>query len=221
MSAPSGNLETNLTKARDFLERFRGAPLGHFIAGKAERGASREIFDNVSPVDARVINQVISGDEQDVHAAATAAEAAFPAWRAKSGDERRSILHGVANAIEARREEIALVDACVSTMTHVGARALWQPDTISELAVTFAEPDAIGLSSVAGLLHPVGRGVGGWQPRVRGAGSHRAARPTANARLRGVAFAGQSRIAVTLAKCNCRSRATSRTWPAASAGINC
>ena len=53
--------------------------------------------------------------------------------------------------------EIALVDACVSTLTHVGARALWQPDTISEMAVTFAEPDAIGLSSVAGLLHPVGR----------------------------------------------------------------
>jgi hypothetical protein len=78
MSAPTGNLETNLAKARDFLERFRGAPLGHFIAGKAESGASREIFDNVSPVDARVINQVISGDEQDVNAAATAAEAAFP-----------------------------------------------------------------------------------------------------------------------------------------------
>jgi predicted polyphosphate/ATP-dependent NAD kinase len=54
-------------------------------------------------------------------------------------------------------EEIALVDACVSTLTHVGARALWQPDTVSELAVTFAAPDAIGLSSVAGLLHPVGR----------------------------------------------------------------
>jgi predicted polyphosphate/ATP-dependent NAD kinase len=54
-------------------------------------------------------------------------------------------------------EEIALVDACVSTLTHVGARALWQPETLSELAVAFAEPDAIGLSSVAGLLHPVRR----------------------------------------------------------------
>lgn len=114
MSAPNGNLETNLARAGDFLERFRGAPLGHFIAGKAESGASREIFDNVSPVDARVINQVISGDEQDVNAAATAAEAAFPAWRAKTGDERRAVLHRVANAIEARREEIALVE-CMDT----------------------------------------------------------------------------------------------------------
>ena len=120
MSAPTtgggsgGNLETNLAKAKGFLERFRAAPLGHFIAGKAESGAGREVFDNVSPVDGRVINQVISGDEQDVSAAATAAEAAFPAWRAKTGDERRAILHRVANAIEARREEIAFVE-CMDT----------------------------------------------------------------------------------------------------------
>ena len=112
--ASGGNLETNLTRAKGFLERFRSAPLGHFIAGKAVSGAGREVFDNISPVDARVINQVICGDEQDVHAAATAAEAAFPAWRAKTGDERRAILHRVANAIEARREEIALVE-CMDT----------------------------------------------------------------------------------------------------------
>ena len=114
MSAPTGNLETNLAKAKGFLERFRAAPLGHFIAGKPVSGASREVFDNVSPVDGRVINQVVSGDEQDVDAAATAAQAAFPAWRAKTGDERRAILHRVANAIEARREEIALVE-CLDT----------------------------------------------------------------------------------------------------------
>jgi 5-carboxymethyl-2-hydroxymuconic-semialdehyde dehydrogenase len=114
VSPPTGNLETNLTKAKGFLERFRAAPLGHFIAGKPVSGASREVFDNVSPVDGRVINQVVCGDEQDVDAAATAAQAAFPAWRAKTGDERRAILHRVANAIEARREEIALVE-CLDT----------------------------------------------------------------------------------------------------------
>ena len=63
----------------------------------------------------------------------------------------------IASAAAGGPEEIALVDACVSTLTHVGARALWQPDTLRELAVAFAEPDAIGLSSVAGLLHPVRR----------------------------------------------------------------
>jgi 5-carboxymethyl-2-hydroxymuconic-semialdehyde dehydrogenase len=114
MSPPAGNLETNLARAKAFLERFRGAPLGHFIAGSPAISAHREVFDNISPVDGRVINQVICGDEQDVHAAAVAAEAAFPAWRAKPGDERRAILHRVADAIEARREEIALIE-CLDT----------------------------------------------------------------------------------------------------------
>jgi len=72
------------------------------------------VFDNVSPVDSKVINQVVAGDEQDVNAAALAAQQAFPAWRAKSGDERRAILHKVADLIEARREEIAFVE-CMDT----------------------------------------------------------------------------------------------------------
>jgi 5-carboxymethyl-2-hydroxymuconic-semialdehyde dehydrogenase len=107
-------LAANLAKATAYLKRFRDQPLGHFIAGKAERGSSRELFDNVSPVDSRVINQVASGDERDVHAAATAAQQAFPAWRAKTGDERRAILHKVADLIESRREEIAFVE-CMDT----------------------------------------------------------------------------------------------------------
>ena len=58
----------------------------------------------------------------------------------------------------ANREEFALVDACVTSHQHIGARALWQPDALRELYVTFAEPDTVGLSAVAGLIHPVGRG---------------------------------------------------------------
>ena len=54
-------------------------------------------------------------------------------------------------------EEVALVDVCVSTVAHVGSKALWQPDTLREVYCAFAEPHAIGLSSIAGLLHPMGR----------------------------------------------------------------
>ena len=121
-------LESNLAKAADYLERFRAEPLGHFIAGRRERGASRELIDNLSPVDGRVINQVVSGDERDVHAAASAAEAAFPAWRAMPSETRRALLHKVADAIEARREEIALTE-CMDTgqalrfMSGAAARA--------------------------------------------------------------------------------------------------
>ena len=104
----------NVARAAGYLKRFRDAPLGHFIAGKPHRGASGEIFDNICPVDGSVLNQVVSGDEHDVHAAAAAACAAFPAWRATTGDVRRAILHKVADGIVSRREEIAFVE-CMDT----------------------------------------------------------------------------------------------------------
>jgi 5-carboxymethyl-2-hydroxymuconic-semialdehyde dehydrogenase len=107
-------LEANIQKANGYLARWRAAPLGHFIAGRSEAGSSREVFDNISPVDGSVLNQVSSGNERDVNAAATAAQQAFPAWRDKSGDERRAILHKVADLIESRREEIAFVE-CMDT----------------------------------------------------------------------------------------------------------
>ena len=121
-------LDSNLARASAYLERFRAEPLGHFIAGRRERGSSRDVLDNLSPVDGRVINQVVSGDERDVHAAASAAEAAFPAWRALAPEARRALLHKVADAIEARREEIALIE-CLDTgqalrfMSGAAARA--------------------------------------------------------------------------------------------------
>jgi 5-carboxymethyl-2-hydroxymuconic-semialdehyde dehydrogenase len=107
-------LEANLQAANGYLARWRTAPLGHFIAGRNEAGSGRDVFDNISPVDGSVLNQVVSGTERDVDAAATAAQRAFPAWRAKSGDERRAILHKVADLIESRREEIAFVE-CMDT----------------------------------------------------------------------------------------------------------
>ena len=55
------------------------------------------------------------------------------------------------------RTETALVDIAVSTERHVGARAVWDPGTVTQLFCAFAEPDAIGLSSVLGQLHPVAR----------------------------------------------------------------
>jgi predicted polyphosphate/ATP-dependent NAD kinase len=53
--------------------------------------------------------------------------------------------------------DIALVDACVSTVPYLGSRALWRAETLHEVYCAFAEPHAIGLSSIAGLLHPAGR----------------------------------------------------------------
>ncbi|MDE0391600.1 MAG: NAD(+)/NADH kinase [Rhodospirillales bacterium] len=53
--------------------------------------------------------------------------------------------------------DIALVDVCVSGAAWTGAKALWRAEALDQLFVTFAEADAIGLSSIAGLVRPVSR----------------------------------------------------------------
>lgn len=51
-------------------------------------------------------------------------------------------------------KDCALVDVAVNSERFVGARALWRPREISEVVVSSARPDAVGLSSIAGLLEP-------------------------------------------------------------------
>jgi predicted polyphosphate/ATP-dependent NAD kinase len=55
------------------------------------------------------------------------------------------------------RRDIALVDAALSTERYIGARALWKPEGLHSVFLSFAEPQAIGLSSIGGLCHPVAR----------------------------------------------------------------
>jgi len=55
------------------------------------------------------------------------------------------------------RRDIALVDAVISTDRTIGARALWKTEHLTAAYLTFADPLAIGLSAIGGLLHPVDR----------------------------------------------------------------
>ncbi|BBL79756.1 ATP-NAD kinase [Rubrobacter xylanophilus] len=54
-------------------------------------------------------------------------------------------------------EDCALVDVAASGERFVGARALWRPESVYEIVVASAAPDAVGLSAVAGLLAPLSR----------------------------------------------------------------
>jgi predicted polyphosphate/ATP-dependent NAD kinase len=56
--------------------------------------------------------------------------------------------------------DLALVDVAVTRERFVGARALWRPEAVSELFVTFANPAAVGLSAIAGALEHLPRGGG-------------------------------------------------------------
>ncbi len=106
----SAALETNLAACEKLLRRFRAAPLTHFINGRHTADV-RETFDNLTPIDNGLIGGVASGDAADIDAACSAAEAAFPAWRALPGAERKALLHRVADAIVARADDIALVES--------------------------------------------------------------------------------------------------------------
>jgi predicted polyphosphate/ATP-dependent NAD kinase len=55
------------------------------------------------------------------------------------------------------RSEIALVDVAVVEDRFIGARAIWKTAGFRDLFVAFALPQAIGMSSIAGLTDPVDR----------------------------------------------------------------
>lgn len=109
----SEQLKSNIEKATAHLARFKSTPLGHFIGGQAV-SSDGQVFDNLCPIDNSIINQVCAGTEGDVDDACIAADQAFADWRSVSGAVRRRLLHKVADLIEARADEITLVE-CMDT----------------------------------------------------------------------------------------------------------
>ncbi len=61
--------------------------------------------------------------------------------------------------IDGVQSDMALVDLCTSTALWVGSRALWKAEGLDQLFLSFAEADAIGLSSIGGLIRPLSRGA--------------------------------------------------------------
>ncbi len=105
--------DDSLARARQYLGRFRDKTLGHLIGGKAVPG-SGGTFETRSPVDDSLLATIARGTSADIDHAAKAAKQAFLTWRNTSGEKRREILHRIAYAIEARAEEIALIE-CMDT----------------------------------------------------------------------------------------------------------
>lgn len=110
----SPTYEENLASADTHLARFRTSPLAHLIGGEAVSSASGATFANTSPVDGAHLGDVASGDAADIDAAATAASEAFKLWGSMPGVERKRILHRVADLIEERAHEIAVIE-CIDT----------------------------------------------------------------------------------------------------------
>ncbi|SPF75548.1 2-aminomuconic 6-semialdehyde dehydrogenase [Aliiroseovarius pelagivivens] len=103
------DLDSNLSKLAGYLERFRAGGIKNRIAGEDRDGAAG-VFQTTSPVDKSVICDVAHGTADDIDTAANAAHDAFAGWRDMPATERRRILLNVADAIEARAEEISLCE---------------------------------------------------------------------------------------------------------------
>ena len=107
-------LDENIARATGFLQRFAKDGVLNHIGGTPVPALSGKTFETISPVDLKPLAQVARGDAADIDAAAKAAQAAFAAWAAMSGADRRRILHRIADGIEARADEIAMVE-CMDT----------------------------------------------------------------------------------------------------------
>ena len=111
MNKPLANdaLADNLRKAQQYLARFKNVPAPHRIAGESVVG--NESFENFDPADNSLLCRVSAGGASEVDLAACAAEEAFKVWKDVPGEKRRKLLHAIADKIEARAEEIALVES--------------------------------------------------------------------------------------------------------------
>jgi predicted polyphosphate/ATP-dependent NAD kinase len=58
--------------------------------------------------------------------------------------------------VDGQLRDLALVDVAVSKERFVGARAIWDVDTLHEIYLSRAEPASIGLSSIGSRLLPLG-----------------------------------------------------------------
>lgn len=103
--------QRNRQRALEHLARFRDKPLDHFIDGHEAAGSGGEPFDILDPSTGEVLGQALAGTAADIGSAAAAAKRAFQTWSQTSGEKRRKVLHAIADAIEARADEIALVES--------------------------------------------------------------------------------------------------------------
>ncbi len=107
-------LENNLYKGEEYLQRFRRDGVLNHIDGVACAASDGSTFESISPVDLKPIASVAEGKSADIDKAAKAATAAFQEWSATPGPARKKILHNIADLITERAEQIAFTE-CLDT----------------------------------------------------------------------------------------------------------
>ena len=111
---PKDVFQANRERAAPLLAKLKAEGIGHMIDGKISPAISGATFETKSPIDGAVLASVARGNAEDVDRAATAASLAFKSWRDMPATMRGKLLHRVANAIEDRADDIAVLE-CIDT----------------------------------------------------------------------------------------------------------
>jgi betaine-aldehyde dehydrogenase/5-carboxymethyl-2-hydroxymuconic-semialdehyde dehydrogenase len=138
MSAPGGVAARGEAAAR-------AVSPDHFIGG--ERISSSGKFEDISPIDGRVIAEVSRGGAREADLAVKAAHAAFDAWAALGPQGRAPYLHRLADLIDANVERLAEVECLDMAMllrslrARVISRGARNYRAYADLAVAYEERD--------------------------------------------------------------------------------
>ena len=83
-----------------------------FIGGRFVPSAAGETFDNISPIDGRILAKIAAGDAEDIDRAVKAARATFEAgvWADQAPKARKRILVRFAELIQKHANELALLE---------------------------------------------------------------------------------------------------------------
>jgi predicted polyphosphate/ATP-dependent NAD kinase len=98
-------------------------------------------------------NNTFPGSDEPTVVGMAAGLIATGAVPVESGTTRTKVL----DVLHGERREQALVDVAITDHDAVASGSLWDPTRIHELFLSFAEPDAIGLSSIGAHVRPVER----------------------------------------------------------------
>ena len=87
-------------------------PSDLFINGKYQQSISEKNFDNISPIDGKIINQISFANQSDINKAVSSARQVFEKvyWSNMPPAQRKKILLKFSQLIERDRLELSLLD---------------------------------------------------------------------------------------------------------------
>ena len=172
-----------------------------YIDGKWRPAASGLTFPVTNPATSEVLAQISAAETQDVRDAVAAAEAAFPAWAARTAYERAGYLYEAHRLMLERADDLAQADddragQAAADGPDRGAVRGGLPDLVrrgGQARLRADDPLGPGRSAVHGAAPAGGRGRGGHPVELPHLHAHQEGRPGAGGRLHGRAQAGRSR----------------------------